>query len=268
MAEDNVTQLTEVAPRSKGGEPASCTDDALALSFVEHHSDLRFVADWGHWLRWDSKRWAKDNTLQVFDEVRKHLREHDNPNLNESRKRELSSAKTVSAVERLARSDRRTAATSDQWDADDWVINTPTGIVDLNTGGVSPHRLGACCTKITAAGPEGNCPMWRRFLAQVTGDDADLEAYLQRVVGYGATGSVREHVLFFLYGRGANGKGTFLNTITGVLHEYATTASMEVFTESFGDRHPTELAMLRMVRLVVAQETEEGRRWAESRIKP
>jgi putative DNA primase/helicase len=42
---------------------------------------------------------------------------------------------------------------------------------------------------------------------------------------------------------------------------------METFTASNSDRHPTDLAMLRGARVVTAQETEEGRRWAEARIK-
>jgi putative DNA primase/helicase len=42
---------------------------------------------------------------------------------------------------------------------------------------------------------------------------------------------------------------------------------METFTESPIERHPTELAMLRGARLVIAQETEKGRHWAESKIK-
>ena len=42
---------------------------------------------------------------------------------------------------------------------------------------------------------------------------------------------------------------------------------METFTDSKTDRHPTEVAMLRGARLVAAQETEEGRSWAERRIK-
>src|SRR5690606_19855947 len=33
------------------------------------------------------------------------------------------------------------------------------------------------------------------------------------------------------------------------------------------ERHPTDLAMLRGARVVIAQETEDGQRWAESRIK-
>ena len=68
-------------------------------------------------------------------------------------------------------------------------------------------------------------------------------------------------------GTGGNGKGVLVNTVAGVLGDYATTASMDVFTASDWDRHPTELARLRGARLVTASETEEGRQWAEARIK-
>lgn len=65
----------------------------------------------------------------------------------------------------------------------------------------------------------------------------------------------------------ANGKPVFLETLCGVLGEYAKTDLIETFTASFGARHPMDLAMLRGVRLVTAVETEDGRRWAESKIK-
>ena len=48
---------------------------------------------------------------------------------------------------------------------------------------------------------------------------------------------------------------------------YATTAPMDTFVASRTDRHPTDLAMLRGARLVAVSETEEGRTWAESKIK-
>ena len=73
--------------------------------------------------------------------------------------------------------------------------------------------------------------------------------------------------MFFGYGTGGNGKGVFVNTVSGVMGDYATTAPMETFIASQSDRHPTELAGLRGARLVTAQETEEVRRWAESKIK-
>ena len=49
--------------------------------------------------------------------------------------------------------------------------------------------------------------------------------------------------------------------------DYHRTAPIETFTVSHGERHPTDLAGLRGARLVTAVETEEGRRWAEARIK-
>ena len=124
-------------------------------------------------------------------------------------------------------------------------------------------------TKSTAVAPDPACPcpLWHDFLAKVTAGDDELQAYLHRMIGYCLTGSIREHALFFAFGTGGNGKGVMINTITGILAAYAAVASMDTFTASPGDRHPADLAMLRDARLVTAQETEEGRRWAESRIK-
>jgi putative DNA primase/helicase len=50
-------------------------------------------------------------------------------------------------------------------------------------------------------------------------------------------------------------------------NDYHHTAPIETFTAAHTDRHPTEIADLRGARLVTSTETEEGRRWAESRIK-
>jgi putative DNA primase/helicase len=90
---------------------------------------------------------------------------------------------------------------------------------------------------------------------------------MQQLAGYSLTGDIREHALFFVYGPGGNGKGLFLNVITKVMGDYATTAAMDTFTASQNDKHPTDLAKLKGARLVTASETEEGKAWAESRIK-
>jgi putative DNA primase/helicase len=73
--------------------------------------------------------------------------------------------------------------------------------------------------------------------------------------------------LFFGWGTGGNGKSVLLNTVARIFGDYHRTAPIETFTESRSDRHPTELAMLRGARMVTAAETEEGRRWSESKIK-
>ncbi len=76
----------------------------------------------------------------------------------------------------------------------------------------------------------------------------------------------RTRPVFWIWHR-RNGKSVLLKTVADILGDYHKTASIETFTASNTDRHPTDLAGLRGARLVTAIETEEGRRWAESRIK-
>jgi putative DNA primase/helicase len=129
------------------------------------------------------------------------------------------------------------------------------------------HARGDYITKTTAVPPGGACPLWLAFVERIAGGDYGLVGFLQRAAGYALTGCTMENALFFLCGTGANGKSVFLNTLAGVLGEYAIAAPIETFIASSSDRHPTELAALRGARLVAAVETEEGRRWAEARIK-
>jgi phage/plasmid-associated DNA primase len=66
------------------------------------------------------------------------------------------------------------------------------------------------------------------------------------------------------YGGGGNGKSVFLNTVSRILGAYHATAPMETFTASSGERHPTDLAMLRGARLVARVK----RKKAELGLKP
>jgi putative DNA primase/helicase len=250
--------------------PPQFSEEALALRFSRKYEDeLRYVAGWGRWMCWDGTRWHEDDTLVVFDRCRAICRRA-SAECGDAKERaamKIAAAQTVAAIERLARADRRHAATVDQWDADPWLLNTPTGTVDLRTGETLKPCRHDYITRITAAGPGGDCPQWIKFLDRITGGDRELQSFLQRVVGYALTGSTRENALFFLYGSGANGKSVFLTTLAGLLGEYARTAPIEAFIASNNEHHPTDLAGLRGARLVTAVETEDGRRWAESKLK-
>ncbi len=243
------------------------SEDALALRFSKRHADdLRYVAAWSKWLQWDGTRWAFDRTVNVFDLARAVCREAA-AECNDKSSKRIATAQTRAAVENLARADRRHAAAVEDWDRDPWLLTTPGGTVDLRTGDIKPNNPADMISKSTVVAPQVGCKLWLEFLRRVTDGDAKLQAFLQRMAGYALTGLTREHALFFLYGTGANGKSVFVNNLAGLLGDYQDTAPMEVFIASHNDRHPTELAMLRGARLVTAVETEEGRRWAESRIK-
>ena len=251
-----------------GPVPVRFTEDALAATFAERHAGTwRYVAAWGQWLTWSGVVWQREDTLQAFDLARRVCREAASRAGTVKLKAKLSSAATVSAVERLARSDRRHASTTDVWDRDPWLLNTPKGVVDLRSGAVAAHDPLLHMTKTAGASAAGDCPVWMEFLDTVTGGDADLQAYLQRMAGYCLTGVTTEHALFFLYGTGANGKSVFANTLTAIMGDYATVAAMDMFMATHGDRHPTDMAGLRGARIVTSIETEQGSRWAESKLK-
>ena len=190
---------------------------------------------------------------------------------DEDRKARITISRTsfASGVERFAQADPTFAVTSEIWDRDPWLLGTPEGTVELKTGRLRDPDSADRITKLTAVTPAvlADCPLWLAFLDQATGSDVELVRFLQQWCGYALTGLTREHALVFVYGPGGNGKSVFLNVLTAILAAYATTAAMDTFTASKGDKHPTDMAMLRGARLVAASETEEDRAWAESRIK-
>ena len=205
--------------------PPAFSDEALALRFAEQHvGDLRYVAAWGRWLSWTGTNWKFDDTLNAFDLARQVCREAAASCNKTKIASMIASAKTVAAVERLAKADRRIAATVDQWDNDPWLLNTPTGVIDLRTGKSRPARPDDYITKITEMGPGGECPRFIAFLDTIAGGDGELVAYLRRTLGYSLTGDTREHSLFFAYGTGANGKSVLLSTMAGILGDYHKTA--------------------------------------------
>lgn len=259
------------ADTDEAPDPAWASDDFMADSFSDKYSsDWRYTAAWGYWLHWNGRCWGRENTLKILDLIRAICREIASKCTKPATAAKVSSAGTVSSVERLCKSDRRHAATIEQWDSDPWLLNSINGVVDLRSGVLGePDRLDYL-TKIAAAGlgRELEKPVrWLAFLDDITNGDLELQAYLARMGGYALTGVTSEHAFFFLYGTGANGKSVFLNTLAAILGDYATNAPMDTFMESKSERHPTDLAGLRGARLVTAIEVEKGKRFADAKIK-
>ena len=245
------------------------TEDSAALMFRDRYKgQLLFDHDLKAWFVWDCHRWRFEKTTLAFEYARQLAREMTKQQSTKSR---LTANKTsfASGVERFARSDRAFACDSSEWDPNHFLLGTPDGTVNLRDGTLQASLPESRITKLTRVAPADNvdCPLWLNFLEQATGSDHQLIRFLQQLCGYSLTGSVREHAMVFVYGGGCNGKSVFLNTVSGILGEYATTAAMTTFTASRSDAHPTELARLKGARLVTASETEKGHAWAEAKIK-
>jgi putative DNA primase/helicase len=259
----------EPEPQStKRAQSTVVTEDSAALQFVEMHlNDLRFDHNVGAWFRWIGTHWQRDETQLAFAWARELARKL--AKTQDARGRYITSKMSFAAnVERGARNDQSLATTQENWDANPMLLGTPGGTVDLTTGKLCEANPGDMITKVTAVAPSttADCPTWLGFLDRVTGNSEELRNYIQRVSGYALTGLTTEHAMFFNYGTGANGKSVLMGTLAGILKDYHRAAAIETFTVASVERHPTDLAGLRGARLVTVTETEEGRRWAQSRI--
>ena len=243
---------------------ASSTEDGVALAFALRYRDaLRFSHRHGRWFGWDGARWHEEPTDLAYEFARRLARE-----ANVDGTRLLAKSSFAAGVERFARSDRALAMRGDEWDADPWLLGTPGGTVDLRTGELRPADPAELITRSTLVAPiEGEPVLWRSFLHQVTQGDEERELFLRQAAGYALTGDTREECLFFCYGSGGNGKGTFIGALHAILGDYAVNASMDTFLASRFERHSTDLAMLAGARLVIASETQQGRSWDEQRVK-
>jgi putative DNA primase/helicase len=241
------------------------TEESLAREWVAlNGANWRFDHTSHKWLHWDGQRWANDDCRLVGYLIAEHLRAAGTA----TKAPGIASTKTARGVETFASANPTIAVTHDAWDADPWVLGTPAGTVDLRTGKIRNAQPCQHITKLAAVAPgDGSPSLWLRFLSEAVAGDGEMIAFLRRWCGYCLTGSTREHAFAFIHGPGGNGKSVFLNAVSGILGEYAATAAMETFSDSRNDRHSTELAMLKGARLVTASETEQGRGWAEAKVK-
>ena len=145
-------------------------------------------------------------------------------------------------------------------DADPWSLNTIRGVVDLRTGEVGPHDSALLLSKLAPVqyDPRAQCPKWLNFLTEITEADESLMIYLQRLAGHWLTADVSVQEFWIFHGGGDNGKSVFLDTVKGIMGDYAVTAPESLVTANQHGSHSTDIAMLCGTRLAVASETEAG----------
>ncbi len=256
------------------------TDLGNAMRLVAlHGEDLRYCYTWGKWLVWDGKRWVIDDVGQVEflakDTVRNIYAEAARET-SESRRREIAkwalsseSRQRFSAMVALAQSEPGIPIKHDEPNRNRWLINCLNGTLDLRTGELKPHDRADLITKIAPVEYRmgAPCPNWLSFLNMIFEGNQDLIAFVQRAVGYSLTGITDERCMFILWGKGKNGKSTFLETIGRMMGDYAEKTTAETLLTTRQTNIPNDIARLQGARFVRASESEHGRYLAEARIK-
>jgi len=258
------------------------TDSTNAARLInEHGRNIRYNKAWKKWIVWNGKFWETDDSgalihekgletvRKIYDEI---LKTDDHKErieiekygmLSESVRRRESFVKAAQWIGALN-------VKSEDLDPNPWLLNVKNGTVNLLTKEFSEHHQENMITKISNVeyDPKADCPLWKQFIREIMNYKAELINFVQTAVGWSMTGDTSEQTMFILYGSGANGKSTFLNTINYILGDYAIAADIESFMRKVnGDQNTNDIARLRGSRFVTTTEAEQGRRLSEPLIK-
>jgi len=257
------------------------TDSTNAMRLVkEHGRNIRYNAAWKKWVVWNGKYWEMDEggvlihekglemVRNIYDELLKTADYRERIDIEKAAM--LSeSVRRREAFVRAAQWIKSLNIKTDELDPSPWLLNVKNGTVNVLTGEFREHRQEDMITKIANVkfDPDADCPMWKQFLREIMNYKADIIGFVQAAAGWALSGDTSEQTMFILFGTGANGKSTFLNTIMYLLGDYATATPTETFMKKMGDQYTNDIARLRGTRFVTTTEAEQGRRLAEPLIK-
>lgn len=265
-----------------GWQPASfdLTDLGNARRLVHHHGfGLRYCYSFKKWYFRDGYGWRMDDdghVMRMAKETAKRIQQEAkdtttgeiDEKLSKHCKSSQSKAK-LEAMVKLAETELELIVSHENMDTEHMLLGIGNGIVDLTNGKMiqgNPQHMLTMRTSV-AWDASAKCPVWEQFLLDIFAGDKSLISYIQRAVGYSLTGLTSEQAFFILYGAGANGKTTFLNTLAALLGEYAKRSAMDTFIVKKNPGVNNDVARLRGARLVTASEAERGKFFAEKLIK-
>ena len=281
----DVTQLrsTFIANRLKD-KSYETSDIGNGELFADAYADdLRYVSEWKRWLHWSGKRWEPINPERVHIYAQELIR-HVMPILatmmkdDERRAKYLKHTAASSAIFKvnamIEAAKGRMCISVNMLDANPMLFNVQNGTLNCETGEIRSHNRLDYLTKISPChyDPKATCPNWEKFVTRIIVNtrghtDTNMLDYLQTVIGYSITGSVREECMFVLWGKGGTGKSTLTETLLYCMGDYGLTLATSVLLDNQTTGNNDNVADLCGVRCAIANETKAGGRFNEERVK-
>jgi putative DNA primase/helicase len=283
---DAVMQYIQEAgakPKTSIQDTLNDTGNAERL-FKTYGENLRYIPELNRFAIWDGNFWKLDNpanteTISLCMKVARFIPHETTLGMNDkdfkdvlSWAKQSLSASRLNAMSALVRSLEGVTVSLREFDKNPMLLNCQNGTLNLESGEFSPHRQSDLLLHSTSVSYEKDapCPIWLEvFLNTIMESSADLIPYLQKIAGYSLTGLNKEQVFFYCYGVGRNGKSTLVNTIIGIMGDYAAQCESDLFmAKQFSpEGHNEQLANLQGKRIIATTEVESGKRLAPSLLK-
>lgn len=258
------------------------SDDDFSQAFLAARGDrLRFCPDLKTWLHFTpGEGWRRDETGQAYATLLEFARQLVVAGLEEAKTLEdpqsfvaqltrLKDRRRLDPALHLSTTDPRVVVRALDLDSRPEVIGCTNGILDVLNGNFAPFDRDVLVTRRLAVAfdPDAQAPTWERFLSEVQPDPI-VRAFLQRLLGSALFGAVRDHILPFHHGTGANGKSTALETVLDLFGGYgAKLTNSLVYSTRNGAPPYLELAGLFGARLAIGEENAQGGALAEELLK-
>ncbi|NTV13453.1 MAG: hypothetical protein HGA96_05920 [Desulfobulbaceae bacterium] len=233
----------------------------------------------GSWYCWSGQLWKKDTdgaimryakktAENIFEQAQATIDDKERKNLKTWGHKTESQARLKAMIENAQSEDGMTIE-QNLFDSNQWLLNTPNGTIDLKTATIRVHRREDYITKTIPVSYDqrADCPIWKAFLLHIMGGNQNLVSFIQRAAGYTLTGSTKEQCLFFLWGTGANGKSTFIETIRELMGDYAQQTDFSTFLKNNQSSIRNDVARLQGARYVSGVEAGAGQEFEETLIK-
>ncbi|PWF88685.1 phage/plasmid primase, P4 family [Kocuria rosea] len=262
---------TTATPRTPDGhpDPQAVHQGETRMAYrlaTTYRNRLMHVRGLG-WHHWDGTRWTEDQRghtrraiLDVLAaDLADALENRDKDAVKELRRLETDRAQR--GVLAQAADLPEFTATTDDLDADPYLLNTTNGTLDLHTREQRPHDPADRCTKIVrGAYRPGSVTgsTWEAFLARSL-PNPEVRGFLQRYVGQSLIGRTTEQKLLVLTGEGGNGKTVWSEALTFALGDYALTPQKDMLLAKKNASAFDGSVQLRGRRWVTFSEVEKGR---------
>ena len=251
--------------------------------FHEHFDRaLRFIRDTSHvlkfesgrgWVRGDSDlpmRAAKEVVAKMTEACAVAMRDGKDTKLMLTDIKRSSSRRALEDMIKLARSEPGMSVALSELDNNPYLLGVQNGVVDLKKGTLLSPDPSLLVTKYCNIGfdSEAKCPQFCAFLDQVV-PIKEQRDFLVIVLGYFLTGLSTEQLWFFFHGVGSNGKSVLITLLENLMGDYATKIPTEMLMQhnrSSAGAAP-DLLLLQGKRLVFCNETKEGQRLDDARLK-